>query len=101
MSLEFSAATFFAFLLALARASAWLAFVPPFSTGAIPPVVRLGFASALALAVELAVRQPRRACLPRAASIATSAPPASSRTSSCRWQPAPHSAISLRCCCPT
>jgi flagellar biosynthetic protein FliR len=52
MSLEFSAASFFAFLLALARASAWLTFVPPFSTGAIPVVVRVGFAASLALVVS-------------------------------------------------
>ena len=37
-------------MLALVRASAWLAFVPPFSSSAIPKVVRLGLAAALALA---------------------------------------------------
>jgi flagellar biosynthetic protein FliR len=45
-----AAGPFFAFMLALVRASAWLAFVPPFSSNAIPQVVRLGLAAALALA---------------------------------------------------
>ncbi|MGH9107054.1 MAG: flagellar biosynthetic protein FliR [Acidimicrobiales bacterium] len=51
MSLQFGAGTFFVFMFALVRASAWLTFVPPFSSGVIPPVVRLGLAAALALGV--------------------------------------------------
>jgi flagellar biosynthetic protein FliR len=50
VSFAFAAGPFFAFMLALVRASAWLAFVPPFSSKAIPSVVRLGLAAALALA---------------------------------------------------
>ena len=50
MTFAFAAGPFFAFMLALVRASAWLAFVPPFSSSAIPKVVRLGLAAALALA---------------------------------------------------
>jgi flagellar biosynthetic protein FliR len=50
VTLAFAAGPFFAFMLALVRASAWLAFVPPFSSTAIPSVVRLGLAAALALA---------------------------------------------------
>jgi flagellar biosynthetic protein FliR len=50
VTFAFAAGPFFAFMLALVRASAWLAFVPPFSSAAIPQVVRLGLAAALALA---------------------------------------------------
>ena len=42
MTFAFAAGPFFAFMLALVRASAWLAFVPPFSSNAIPLVVRFG-----------------------------------------------------------
>ncbi len=52
MAVQLGAAGLFAFLLALARASAWLAFAPPFSTSAIPAVVKFGLAAALALAVS-------------------------------------------------
>jgi flagellar biosynthetic protein FliR len=51
VTFSFAAAPFFAFMLAVVRASAWLSFVPPFSSQAIPGVVRLGLAAALALAV--------------------------------------------------
>lgn len=51
MHLEIGAGSFFVFLFALVRASAWLSFVPPFASGAIPPVVRFGLAGGLALAV--------------------------------------------------
>ena len=50
MTFAFAAGPFFAFMLALVRASAWLALVPPFSSSSIPQVVRLGLAAALALA---------------------------------------------------
>jgi len=50
VTFAFAAGPFFAFMLALVRASAWLAFVPPFSSSAIPQVVRLGLAAALSLA---------------------------------------------------
>ncbi len=43
--------SFFVFLFSLVRATAWLAFVPPFSSTGIPQVVRLGLAAALSLAV--------------------------------------------------
>jgi flagellar biosynthetic protein FliR len=49
---QVGAAGFFAFLLALARASAWLTFVPPFSTTAVPAIVKFGLAAALSLAVS-------------------------------------------------
>jgi flagellar biosynthetic protein FliR len=52
MSVELSAATFFAFLLALVRASAWVALAPPFSSMGIPVIVKSGLAAALALAVS-------------------------------------------------
>jgi flagellar biosynthetic protein FliR len=48
------------FLLALVRASAWLVIAPPFNTRAIPSVVKVGLAGALAL--------------PMASRLATSAP---------------------------
>ncbi len=66
MTFAFAAGPFFAFMLALVRASAWLALVPPFSSSAIPKVVRLGLAAALALA---AVSQ-----LSRAPGLAASIP---------------------------
>lgn len=50
MNFQFAASTFFVFLFALVRSSAWLSFVPPFSSGVIPRVVRLGLAASLALA---------------------------------------------------
>jgi flagellar biosynthetic protein FliR len=37
------------FLLALVRASAWIAIVPPFATRAIPAMVKIGIAAAIAL----------------------------------------------------
>ncbi len=51
MNFQLAAGSFFVFMFAVVRASAWLAFVPPFSSGAIPTVVRTGLAAALALAV--------------------------------------------------
>jgi len=36
MTFAFAAGPFFAFMLALVRASAWLALVPPFSSSSIP-----------------------------------------------------------------
>jgi flagellar biosynthetic protein FliR len=51
MNLQVAAGSFFVFMFAVVRASAWLAFVPPFSSGSIPTVVRTGLAAALALAV--------------------------------------------------
>ncbi|HTW08355.1 MAG TPA: flagellar biosynthetic protein FliR [Acidimicrobiales bacterium] len=51
MEFQVAAGTFLVFMFAVVRASAWLAFVPPFSSGAIPTVVRTGLAAALALAV--------------------------------------------------
>lgn len=50
MTFQIAAGPFFVFMLALVRASAWLAFVPPFSSAVVPKVVRLGLAAALALA---------------------------------------------------
>ncbi|MGC8626007.1 MAG: flagellar biosynthetic protein FliR [Acidimicrobiales bacterium] len=52
MTFELGAASFFAFLLALARAAAWLSFAPPFSASALPALVKFGFAAALALTVS-------------------------------------------------
>lgn len=51
MNFELAAGTFFVFMFAVVRATAWLNFVPPFSSGAIPNVVRLGLAAALSLAI--------------------------------------------------
>jgi len=51
MNFQLAAGSFFVFMFAVVRASAWLNFVPPFSSGTIPGVVRLGLAAALALAV--------------------------------------------------
>lgn len=51
MSFQVAAGTFFVFMFAVVRASAWLNFVPPFSSGTIPVVVRTGLAAALAIAV--------------------------------------------------
>jgi flagellar biosynthetic protein FliR len=39
------------FLLAIVRASAWIAIVPPFSTRAIPVMVKIGFAAAISLPI--------------------------------------------------
>lgn len=52
MTFQIAAGTFMAFLLALVRATAWLSFAPPFSSPAIPKVVRLGLAAALAMAAS-------------------------------------------------
>lgn len=52
MTFSFAAGTFLAFLLALVRSTAWVSFAPPFSSPAIPYVVRLGLAVGLALAVS-------------------------------------------------
>ena len=51
MHFELSPATFVAFLLALVRASAWVAIGPPFSSRMIPVQVKIGLAAALALSV--------------------------------------------------
>jgi len=51
MNFQLAAGSFFVFMFAVVRASAWLAFTPPFSSGVIPTVVRTGLAAALALAV--------------------------------------------------
>jgi flagellar biosynthetic protein FliR len=51
VNFQVAAGSFFVFMFVLVRASAWLAFVPPFSSQAIPQVVRLGLAGALAFAV--------------------------------------------------
>lgn len=51
MTFQFAAGTFLTFLLALVRSTAWLSFAPPFSSPAVPRLVRFGLASALALAV--------------------------------------------------
>jgi flagellar biosynthetic protein FliR len=51
MTFQLSAGGFFVFMFAMVRASAWLAFVPPFSSSAIPLVVRTGLAASLGLAV--------------------------------------------------
>ncbi|HET9061154.1 MAG TPA: flagellar biosynthetic protein FliR [Acidimicrobiales bacterium] len=50
MNFELATGPFLAFMFALVRASAWLAFTPPFSSRVIPLVVRTGLAAALALA---------------------------------------------------
>jgi flagellar biosynthetic protein FliR len=50
MTFQLAAGSFFVFMFAFVRASAWLTFVPPFSSGTIPQVVRVGFAAALGLA---------------------------------------------------
>jgi len=51
MNFQLAAGSFFVFMLAVVRATAWLSFAPPFSSRAIPPVVRFGLAAALAMAV--------------------------------------------------
>jgi flagellar biosynthetic protein FliR len=51
MNLQLVAGSFFVFMFALVRATAWLSFAPPFSSRAIPSVVRFGLAAALAMAV--------------------------------------------------
>jgi flagellar biosynthesis protein FliR len=51
MTFQLSAGGFFVFMFAMVRASAWLAFVPPFSSSTIPLVVRTGLAASLGLAV--------------------------------------------------
>lgn len=51
MTIEIATGGFFVFMFAVVRATAWLSFVPPFSSQAIPGVVRLGLAAALGLAV--------------------------------------------------
>jgi flagellar biosynthetic protein FliR len=51
MTFQLSAGGFFIFMFAMVRASAWLAFVPPFSSSTIPLVVRTGLAASLGLAV--------------------------------------------------
>jgi flagellar biosynthetic protein FliR len=50
MTFQIAAGSFFVFMFAWVRAGAWLAFVPPFSSGTIPPVVRVGLSAALGLA---------------------------------------------------
>jgi flagellar biosynthesis protein FliR len=55
VNLQLDAGSFFVFMFAVVRASAWLSFVPPFSSQAIPVVVRTGLAAALALAVTPAM----------------------------------------------
>jgi flagellar biosynthetic protein FliR len=51
VTLQLAAGSFFVFMFAMVRASAWLAFCPPFSSGAVPLLVRTGLAAALSLAV--------------------------------------------------
>ncbi|HTV10757.1 MAG TPA: flagellar biosynthetic protein FliR [Acidimicrobiales bacterium] len=51
MEIQLAAGSFFVFMFALVRATAWLSFAPPFSSQTIPAVVRLGLAASLALAV--------------------------------------------------
>lgn len=50
MTIQFAAGTFFVFMFALVRASAWLAFAPPFSSSSVPLLVRTGLGAALAMA---------------------------------------------------
>ena len=61
MTLSISTATFAAFLLALVRASAWVAVCPPFSSRVVPSQVKIGLSVALALSVA-----PRPAATARA-----------------------------------
>lgn len=51
MTLQADASILIGFLLALVRASAWLVIVPPFNTRAIPAMVKIGLAAAIALPV--------------------------------------------------
>jgi flagellar biosynthetic protein FliR len=51
VSLDLPAETLVAYLLALVRASAWIAVVPPFGTRSIPTTVKVALAAALAFAV--------------------------------------------------
>lgn len=51
MTVEASPALIVGFVLAVVRAAAWVALVPPFGTRAIPTQVKVGFAAALALPV--------------------------------------------------
>ncbi|HEU5084063.1 MAG TPA: flagellar biosynthetic protein FliR [Acidimicrobiales bacterium] len=49
MTIEAPAALIVAFVLGVVRASAWLVLVPPFGTRAVPSVVKVGLAAAVAL----------------------------------------------------
>lgn len=49
MTIEAPAALIVAYVMGVVRASAWLVLVPPFSTRAVPSVVKVGLAAALAL----------------------------------------------------
>lgn len=51
MTLQADGGILIGFLLALVRASAWLIIVPPFATRAIPAMVKIGLAAAIALPV--------------------------------------------------
>src|SRR5688572_2463458 len=51
MTLQADSGILIGFLLALVRASAWLVIVPPFNTRAIPAMVKIGLAAAIALPV--------------------------------------------------
>lgn len=51
MTVEASPALIVGFVLAVVRAAAWVALVPPFGTRSIPAQVKVGFAAALALPV--------------------------------------------------
>jgi flagellar biosynthetic protein FliR len=50
MNFQLATGSFLAFMFAMVRAGAWLAFAPPFASSVIPIVVRTGLAAALALA---------------------------------------------------
>jgi flagellar biosynthetic protein FliR len=49
MTIQAPAALIVAYVLGVVRASAWLVLVPPFSTRAVPSVVKVGLAAAIAL----------------------------------------------------
>jgi flagellar biosynthetic protein FliR len=60
VNFQVATGSFFVFMFVWVRACAWLSFVPPFSSGVIPVVVRVGLAAALALfgASQLASSNP-------------------------------------------
>ena len=51
LTFQFDPAMLSGYLLALLRAGAWIAVTPPFGTKMVPPIIKIGFAAALALAL--------------------------------------------------
>jgi flagellar biosynthesis protein FliR len=51
VTFELDPALLSGYLLALLRAGAWIAITPPFGTKMVPPIIKIGFAASLALAL--------------------------------------------------